>query len=84
MVVIASPLVTFYPPGRGFTSRIPELAGRYADGSRDKTRSAQNPKNHKNKKYFPRYSLKNAISKNCAAQKSDQTRNTPRIDRGTT
>jgi hypothetical protein len=50
----------------------------------DQTRNAQNEINPKIKNYFPRYLIKNAISKNRAAQKSDQTRNTLGIDRGTT
>ena len=40
---------------------------------RDQTRSAQNPENPKNKKYFPRYSLKNAVSRKCAALLSAKT-----------
>jgi hypothetical protein len=43
---------------------------------RDKTRSAKNRKNLKNKILFPRYSPKNAVLKNCAAQFGDQKRNT--------
>jgi hypothetical protein len=37
----------------------------------DQTRNAPNEKNPKIKKYFPRYSLRNADSKNRAAQKND-------------
>jgi hypothetical protein len=44
-------------------------------------RTAQNPKNHKNKMFSRRYSLKNTVFRNCAAHFGDQMRNTPPKDR---